>query len=237
MRGVLGHRTRVISTKSSAVQIWQAYCEEDGCSWKGRSFRGGVGGREAAEAEAQHHAHVLSATRDEARSAVLATFAWTHGHADFARVMRSPGVLRTVGDALAKPFGDANVSAVVAPEARGFVFGALVATAMGVGLVLARKPGSVHPGAVEGESSAPDWRGQRVTYRIGSDAISAGDRLLLVDDWIETGNQARAIAALITRLGGELVGVAAVVDDTDAQTRDELRVQGLLHSHELPADV
>ena len=231
-----GHRTRVISTKSSAVQIWQAYCDEDGCRWKGRSFRGGVGGREAAEAEAQQHAHVLSATRDEARAAVLDTFAWTHGHADFAHVLRSPTVMRTLGNALAEPFADARVTAVVAPEARGFVFGALVSAAMGVGLVLARKPGSVHPGAAERESTAPDWRGQRVTYRINRDAIRQGDRLLLADDWIETGNQARTISALIAQLGGELIGVAAVVDDTDPQTREQLGVHGLLRSGELPPD-
>lgn len=172
--------------------------------------------------------------RDSARRAVLADFLWTGGHADFGGVLRSANVIETIGPALADSFRRDGISAVVAVEARGFTFGALAAAALGVGLVLARKPGSIHPGALEEAAEAEDWRGQRHPLRISRSALRPRERLLLVDDWIETGNQARTVARLLERLGAELVGVSAVVDDTTDLVRSELNVVGLLRSSDLP---
>ena len=83
---------------------------------------------------------------EQARAAVLRTFRWTGGHSDLAPMFADADALASLGPALAAPFGASGVTVVVAPEARGFVLGALCAEHLGVGLVLARKPGSVHPG-------------------------------------------------------------------------------------------
>jgi adenine phosphoribosyltransferase len=172
----------------------------------------------------------------EARRLLLGTFRWTGGHADFSGVFGHAGLLDVAGEALAAPFVDSGVSAVVGLEARGFAVGALVARHLGVGLVLARKPGSVHPDAENEIAAAPDWRGRHIEVRISRRAVAPGDRLLLVDDWIETGSQARTVARLVERLGGTLVGVAVLVDGTSAEVRRELSVVGLTRIDELPID-
>ena len=175
-----------------------------------------------------------SIDRDSARALLLNAFRWTHGHADFSGVFGDAALLGAAGPALAEPFREVQVSSVIALEARGFVLGALVAREIGVGLVLGRKPGSVHPGSFQESSTAPDWRGLDVTVRIAREAVSAGDALLLVDDWIETGNQARTVRRALERVSARLVGVSVLVDDTDPDTRQELGVNGLVRSSELP---
>lgn len=172
---------------------------------------------------------------ERARAELMRHFEWTHGHADFAGMLRSGALLDAVGPALVGPFRSSGVTAIVGIEARGFVFGALAARALGVGLVLARKPGSVHPGADAEVATTPDWRGRHIELRVSAKAVRPGDRFLLVDDWVETGSQARTVARLVERLGAGLVGVSAIVDDTTEETRTSLGLIGILRSHELPA--
>lgn len=173
---------------------------------------------------------------ESARSLLLESFAWTNGDADFSGVLKDGAFLAAVGPALAAPFADDHIAAVVVLEARGFVFGALAARALDVGLVLARKPGSVLPGALSEAGAYPDWRGHVSEMRISRGAVARGDRLLLVDDWIETGAQATTVDRLVTGLGGRLVGVSVVVDDTDDEVRDRLNVRALIKSRDLPAE-
>ena len=180
------------------------------------------------------HAVVMAGPRSAAREALLSEFRWTDGHADFARVLRSAAFVENIGPALIEPFEHDAVSGVVAIEARGFGLGALAAHTLGVGLILARKPGAIHPGAVEHVAEDPDWRGRRLTFGISPQAVRPDDRLLLVDDWVETGSQARTVASLVTGLGGTLVGVSAVIDHANVDTRRELGLVGLLRSTELP---
>ncbi|MDQ1437647.1 MAG: adenine phosphoribosyltransferase [Acidimicrobiaceae bacterium] len=173
-------------------------------------------------------------TADEgARRLLLRSFRWNGGHADFAPVFLDPDVLAALGPALAAPFRDAAVTAVVALEARGFVLGALAARELGLGLVLARKPGSMHPGADTELGTEPDWRGRLIDVRISRTAIRPGDRLLLVDDWIQTGSQARTVSRLVHRLGGSLVGVSVLVDDTTDSVRRDLGVVSVVRSSDL----
>jgi adenine phosphoribosyltransferase len=170
------------------------------------------------------------------RQLVLGAFRWVDGHADLSRVFGSADVLSVVGAALAAPFAAAAVTVVASPEARGFVLGALVARELETGLVLVRKQGSHHPGASLQVQTAPDWRGRQLLLRLHPDALRPTDRVLVVDDWIETGSQAAAIQTLITRCGAQPVGVAALVDDTTPPTRRRLNLHGLLRTAELPAD-
>lgn len=169
------------------------------------------------------------------RDLLLDRFRWRDGHADFAPLLRDPAFARDVGDALVEPFRDADVSVVVGLEARGFVLGALAARALGVGFVLARKAGSVHPGSEAEIATEPDWRGRHVEVRIGADAVTVRDRVLMVDDWIETGSQARTARRLLARLGAPLVGVSVLVDDTTDEVRSDLGVTAIVRSSELPS--
>ncbi len=166
------------------------------------------------------------------RTAFLRTFCWTNGHADLAPVFGDAETLAALGPALATPFRDSGVTKVVALEARGFVLGALCAQHLGVGVVLARKAGSVHPGDKVEVVSDTDWRGQHVKIRLVR-ILRASDRVLLVDDWIETGSQARAARKAIETCGAHFVGASVIVDDTNDQVRAELQLAALVRSFEL----
>jgi adenine phosphoribosyltransferase len=171
---------------------------------------------------------------DQVRSVFLDAFQWTDGHADFSQVFRSNELFTALGPAMVSPFVSDEITAVVGTEARGFVLGALCASALGVGLVLARKLGSIHPGDNATATSDPDWRGRRITFEI-SRVLGPADRVLLVDDWIETGSQADAVRRAIELCGAELVGTSVIVDQTTQSKRELLRVKSLLRASELPS--
>lgn len=155
----------------------------------------------------------MSSDRSVLRDRLVERFRWVDGHADFSAVLRDPETLGLLGPGLAEPFRDTGVTAVVGLEARGFVLGGLVAVELGVGLVLARKAGAVHPGPkVEIPTSAPDWRGRRVAIQLAR-VLGPSDRVLLVDDWIETASQALAVKEAVERCGADLVGVSVLVED------------------------
>lgn len=118
---------------------------------------------------------------------------------------------------------------VVAVEARGFLFGAAVASALGVGLVPVRKPGKL------------PWKTDRVTYALeyGTDslemhvdALRRGDKVLVVDDLLATGGTAAAASQLVERQGASVEGFAFVIELDFLQGRQRLgaeRVHALLH--------
>jgi adenine phosphoribosyltransferase len=122
---------------------------------------------------------------------------------DITPVLRDGGLLRRVVEAMAAPFTDAAITHVLGVEARGFILGGAVATALGAGFVPARKPGKL------------PWESLRESYDLeyGQDALEAhrdawthGARVLVVDDVLATGGTARAAGQLARALGAELAG-------------------------------
>ena len=172
---------------------------------------------------------------DRARRNVFRTFQWVDGHAQLTPVFHDAETLVSLGPGLAEPFRDCGVTAVVAPEARGFVLGSLCAVNLGVGFVAARKPGPLRVGERLEVSSAPDWRGRRITFSLPR-VFTTSDRVLLVDDWIETGSQASAIAEAIAQMGATLVGTSVIVDQAPDAVRRALNVVGVLRYEDLPVD-
>ena len=155
-------------------------------------------------------------------------FPLVDGHPDVAGVLRRPDLLRLLGPLLAAPWAHEAISVVCAPEARGPILGALVAADLGAGLMVVRKDGRNHPGADRRVESGVTWRGTTETFIARSWDLSAGDRVLIVDDWITTGNSIRAVRELIERAGGVYVGASVLVDKADLRTRDELGVRAVV---------
>ena len=133
-----------------------------------------------------------------------------------------------IGRAMAAPFRDSNVTAVLAPEARGPILGGLVAVELGAGLVLARKDDRNHPGADIPVESAPTWRGSSETFLGRSFDLDQGDRVLIVDDWITTGNTMRAACNFLRILGATYVGASVLVNKASPETIEELAVHSLV---------
>ncbi len=112
-------------------------------------------------------------------------------------------------DALAAPWRDARIDAVLCIEARGFLLGAPLARLLGTGLVPVRKPGKL-PGAVFEQRYALEYGEDAL--QLQADALPAGARVLLVDDVLATGGTLAAAQALAGRLQTEVVGAAVLVE-------------------------
>ena len=123
---------------------------------------------------------------------------------------------------MADPFREAGVQKVAGIEARGFVLAACVALELDAGFVAIRKPGSMHPGP-KAELTAPkDWRGKETVLRLQRHVVDAGERVLVVDDWAETGSKALTARRLIEECGAEYAGLSLLVDQLPDDVRAEL---------------
>ena len=144
------------------------------------------------------------------------------GHSDPLGLFAGPGFLARAAAAVAEPFRDARVAKVVGIEARGFVLAAGVALELDAGFVAIRKPGAVHPGPKVELTAPPDWRGLTTTLRLQRHVIAHRDRVLVVDDWAETGSKAITARRLVEACGGHYVGLSLLVDQLPADVRARL---------------
>ncbi len=136
---------------------------------------------------------------------------------DVTPLLESGEGLRSAVDALAGAF--ANIDVVAGIESRGFIFGAPVAYALGVGMAPVRKPGKL-PRATASADYALEYGTN--TLQLHRDAVSAGQRVLIVDDVLATGGTAAATVALIEELGAEVAGVAVLIELTALGGRAKL---------------
>src|SRR5947199_4698946 len=110
---------------------------------------------------------------------------------------------------LANPFRGKNIDLVVAAQRRGFIFGTAVACCLSAGFALVRKPGKLPFKKV---SMSYDLEYGKDTLEMHADSIVAGQRVLVVDDVLATGGTMKACCDLVKQLGGELVGVAVLIE-------------------------
>lgn len=169
------------------------------------------------------------------RDLVLEHFRWIDGHADVWKIFRNAEALADVVSALADPFREGEVTAVCGIESRGFLLGAAVAVELGVGFIAVRKEAGLFPGEKITARTSPDYRNLRHKLRIQRSAVSTGDRVLMVDDWVETGSQALAVKTMIEEAGARWGGCAVIVDQSNDPLRAVLGVHGLLMAADLPA--
>lgn len=113
-----------------------------------------------------------------------------------------------------------NAEMIAGPEARGFIFGCPVATALHVGFAPIRKPGKL-PRKVISEEYDLEYGSNELC--IHEDAIKQGQRVLIIDDLLATGGTILAGIHLIEKLGGIVAGVACLIELTDLGGRDKLK--------------
>jgi adenine phosphoribosyltransferase len=128
---------------------------------------------------------------------------------DLTPLLAHPQAFASAVRALAGPFEVAGLTKVVGIEARGFILAAPVAVTLGAGFVPVRKKGKL-PWRTEVASYDLEYGSD--TLEIHDDAITTGDRVLVVDDVIATGGTAAATVELVRRLGGEVVGLSFLVE-------------------------
>lgn len=142
---------------------------------------------------------------------------------DITTLLKDPVGLRTTVNELCNRYTGKQIDKVVAIEARGFVIGAPLAYMLGVGFIPVRKKGKL-PGPTESEDYALEYGSD--TVEIHTDAISRGDRVILVDDLIATGGTAEAALRLVQKMGGEVIECAFIIDLLELGGRKRLEQQG-----------
>lgn len=120
---------------------------------------------------------------------------------------------------MAEPYRTEPIDAVAGIEARGFILGGAVADRLGCGFIPIRKKGKL-PHKTIGQDYTLEYGVD--TIEIHEDAISDGERILIVDDLIATGGTAEAAVKLVQRTGGEVVGAAFVIDLPDLGGRKKI---------------
>jgi adenine phosphoribosyltransferase len=146
---------------------------------------------------------------------------------DITPLLRSPAALNAAVEELAAPFLDESITAVVAIESRGFIFGSCVARILKAGFVPIRKPGKL------------PWTTRRHEYileygsdvlEIHDDALNNDDRVVIIDDLLATGGTLAAAAALVRGFGCTLVGVGAVIELAFLDGRSKLDPSTPIHT-------
>ena len=139
---------------------------------------------------------------------------------DVTTLLRDAEGFKLAIDAMAEPYHGKGISLVVGIESRGFILGAAVADRIGAGFVPVRKVGKLPHTTV------------RVSYELEygtdslemhSDAIDKDQKVLIVDDLLATGGTARATVDLVRQIGGDVQGVAVLIELSFLKGRDKLR--------------
>ncbi|MFX1314993.1 MAG: adenine phosphoribosyltransferase [Promethearchaeota archaeon] len=131
-------------------------------------------------------------------------------------------------------FKNKGISKVVAIEARGYVWGGVLAYQLGAGFVLMRKPGKL-PAETLSETYELEYGTD--TIEMHKDGIERGEKVLVFDDLLATGGTAKAACNLVEKAGGQVVGVAFVIELTGSlHGRDKLEGYDILSLIKIPVE-
>ena len=153
---------------------------------------------------------------------------------DVWSVFENGDLFGAVVEALADELLSIRPTRIVGVESRGFLLGGAVAAHLGVGFVAVRKPRGLFPGEKASVVTDIDYRGDRTELRVLIRSVGSHDRVAMVDDWIETGAQARAVRALVESRGAEFLGLASMVAQcSETTTRAIPVIASLVEGHTL----
>ena len=143
---------------------------------------------------------------------------------DITPLLSTPRVFRVLIDQFVHRYFDVRPSAIAGLDARGFIIGSVLAYELGVGFVPIRKKGKL-PYATVAETYELEYGS--ATVEMHTDAVRAGERVVLIDDLIATGGTMMAGRRLLERLGATVVEGAAIVDLPELGGSRRLRERGL----------
>lgn len=143
---------------------------------------------------------------------------------DVTTLLRDPQGFRLAIDGITAPFTRGGIDLVVGIESRGFILGSAVADRIGAGFVPVRKLGKL-PAATVRASYALEYGTD--SLEMHRDAVTPGQRVLIVDDLLATGGTASAAVRLVKELGGVVVGVAVLIELEALNGRQQLEGEQL----------
>lgn len=139
---------------------------------------------------------------------------------DITTLLREKDAYHELVEAVIASLSGKDVDLIIGPEARGFVLGSAVAYALGAGFIVARKPGKL-PAKTIRYSYGLEY-GTDV-LEVHADAITPGQKVVVVDDLLATGGTALATIKLVEQSGGEVVAVRFAIELTDMNGRELLK--------------
>ncbi len=138
---------------------------------------------------------------------------------DITTLLKDPIPFASSVETLLDHYADREIDLVVGIESRGFIWGATLAYEIGAGFVPVRKPGKLPAETIRAEYELEYGTNALEMHK---DAIAPGQRVLVVDDLLATGGTAKATCELVEQLGGEVIGVAFLIELTFLNGRDKL---------------
>ena len=138
---------------------------------------------------------------------------------DITTLMQDPAAFRETCDRFYDGYKEKNIDKIVGIDARGFIFGAVVAYRLNVGFVPVRKKGKLPPETIS-QDYALEYGTN--TVEMSEHALEKGEKVVIVDDLIATGGTIYAATQLVEKLGGEVVECAFIVELPDLKGRDKI---------------
>jgi adenine phosphoribosyltransferase len=138
---------------------------------------------------------------------------------DITTLLEDPQAFKAICSIFYNRYVNEKVDKIVGIDARGFLFGSVLAYELGIGFIPIRKKGKL-PSKTISESYTLEYGEE--TIEIHEDAISRGDRVVIVDDLMATGGTIAASAALVEKLGGDLLECAFVIELPDLKGREKM---------------
>ena len=142
---------------------------------------------------------------------------------DITTLLEDPKVFKTICAIFYNRYVDQKVDKIVGIDARGFIFGAVLAYQLDISFVPIRKKGKL-PYKTISESYSLEYGEE--TIEIHEDAIADGDRIVIIDDLMATGGTIAASASLVEKLGGDILECAFVIELPDLKGRDKMGNRG-----------
>jgi adenine phosphoribosyltransferase len=171
------------------------------------------------------------------RDRLVRSIRFVGGHAEVWRVFEDADLFRDAVLAMAAPWRLLEPTKVAGVEARGFILGSAVAMELGTGFVAIRKSDGRFAGVKAEATTDPDYQGLTHRLRVRRDSLLPGDRVLLVDDWVEVGAQAIGAMRLIDSCGATFLGLSVIVNQALPEVVERFaRLEALVEADELAAD-
>lgn len=138
---------------------------------------------------------------------------------DITPLLADPSGLGLSVELLANPFRGKGIDLVVGAESRGFIFGTAVACCLSAGFALVRKPGKLPHNCI---SMSYSLEYGQDALQMHADSVRPGQRVLVCDDVLATGGTMKACCDMVRQLGGQIAGVAVLIELMGLRGRDKI---------------
>ena len=143
---------------------------------------------------------------------------------DITTLLQEPAIFREICNLFYNRYAEKEIDKIVGIDARGFLFGAVLAYKLGIGFIPVRKKGKL-PYNTVGESYTLEYGEE--TVEIHEDAIQKGEKVLIIDDLMATGGTISAAVNLVEKLGGDIMECAFVIELPDLKGREKVPGQNI----------